>query len=141
MFSSVVRTPTKFDPVGKPHSDEPVAFKCQSEQKPPKAEQMISTVEVDEATNQELKQTIWAALGGSSQLPELASQPTSLIEDPRSRTNSLRNGETSKVITQIDLECPSIDKEKFDEYMKFKAHQQQQHLQALGANAGNGYGV
>ena len=39
----------------------------------------------------------------------------------RSRHNSLRNGETSKVIENLGIEAPKMDKEQIEEYLRFKA--------------------
>jgi len=39
----------------------------------------------------------------------------------RSRTNSLRNGETSKVIENLDIETRKMTKEEIEEYLKFQA--------------------
>ena len=41
--------------------------------------------------------------------------------DLRSRVNSLRNGETSKVIENLGIEAPKMDKEQIEEYLRFKA--------------------
>lgn len=47
----------------------------------------------------------------------------------RSRNNSLRNGETSKVIETLGIEAPKMEKEQIEEYLRFKAlknsHKQQ----------------
>ena len=40
----------------------------------------------------------------------------------RSRNNSLRNGETSKVIENLDIEAPKMEKEQIEEYLRFKAN-------------------
>ena len=39
----------------------------------------------------------------------------------RSRTNSLRNGETSKVIENLDIETRKMTQEEIEEYLKFQA--------------------
>jgi len=39
----------------------------------------------------------------------------------RSRNNSLRNGETSKVIENLDIEQPKLTKEQYEEFLLFKA--------------------
>lgn len=44
----------------------------------------------------------------------------------RSRTNSLRNGETSRVIENLDIEQTKLDKEQIEEYLRFKALKTQQ---------------
>ena len=36
--------------------------------------------------------------------------------DPRSRLNSLRNGETSKVLQTHNIDVPILDKDQFDEF-------------------------
>ena len=36
----------------------------------------------------------------------------------RSRTNSLRNGETSKVIENLDIETRKMTQEEIEEYLK-----------------------
>lgn len=53
------------------------------------------------------------------------SQTNSQVSDPRSRTNSLRNGETNKVIKNVDLECLPMEKEDFEDYMMFCKMKQQ----------------
>ena len=45
--------------------------------------------------------------------------------DPRSRTNSLRNGEMNKVIKNVDLECTTMEKDDFEDYMMFCKLKQQ----------------
>ena len=42
------------------------------------------------------------------------------MADPRSRTNSLRNGETSKVIQNMNLDAATIDKDQYDDYLNYK---------------------
>ena len=44
----------------------------------------------------------------------------------RSRNNSLRNGETSKVIETLDIEQPKLEQEQIEEYLRFKAMKSQQ---------------
>ena len=39
----------------------------------------------------------------------------------RSRTSSLRNGETSKVIENLDIEAPKMEKEQIEEYQDIQA--------------------
>ena len=41
--------------------------------------------------------------------------------EQRSRNNSLRNGETSKVIETLGIEAPKMDQEQIEEYLRFKA--------------------
>ena len=43
------------------------------------------------------------------------------LDDMRSRNNSLRNGETSKVIENLGIEAPTMDKDQIEEYLRFKA--------------------
>ena len=43
----------------------------------------------------------------------------------RSRTNSLRNGETSKVIQNVDIEAPKMNQEELEEYLIFCAKRNQ----------------
>ena len=47
------------------------------------------------------------------------------VEDIRSRTNSLRNGETSKVIQNVDIEAPKMNQEELEEYLLFCARRKQ----------------
>ena len=53
----------------------------------------------------------------------------------RSRNNSLRNGETSKVIENLDIELPKMDKDQIEEYLRFKASMSSSKNQATGALA------
>jgi hypothetical protein len=46
-------------------------------------------------------------------------------QDLRSRTNSLRNGETSKIIQNVDLEVSGMDKDDLQEYLRFVQQKQQ----------------
>ena len=39
----------------------------------------------------------------------------------RSRGNSLRDGQPSKVIENLDIDQPKLDKEQIEEYLRFKA--------------------
>lgn len=39
----------------------------------------------------------------------------------RSRGNSLRDGDTSKVIENLDIEQRKLDKDQIEEYLRFKA--------------------
>lgn len=48
---------------------------------------------------------------GSHEKP--ASDKKSMAADPRSRTNSLRTGEASKVIQTVDLECSTLEKDDY----------------------------
>lgn len=50
----------------------------------------------------------------------------------RSRNNSLINGETSKVIENLDIEQRKLDKEQIEEYLRFKALKNLQHQQSAG---------
>ena len=52
----------------------------------------------------------------------------------RSRINSLRNGETSKVIENLDIEAPKMEKEQIEEYLRFKARKNSQQFSANGAS-------
>jgi virulence-associated protein VapD len=70
----------------------------------------------------ELHAKLFSALGGDDKPVEQSGLLSGL--DLRSRTNSLRNGETSKVIQNVDLECPCMDKEDYEEYLQFR---QQKH--------------
>ena len=75
---------------------------------------------------QSIKQLLLQSLGAvtaDESAPKLLSLPAS--EDLRSRTNSLRNGETSKVIETLDIEQPKMEKEQIEEYLRFKALKQQ----------------
>lgn len=47
-------------------------------------------------------------------------KPAEEERDPRARINSLRNGETSKVIQTHNIDIPIIDKESCDQYQEFK---------------------
>ena len=47
----------------------------------------------------------------------------------RSRQNSLRNGETSKVIENLGIEAPKMDKDQIEEYLRFKALKNSQNQQ------------
>lgn len=47
----------------------------------------------------------------------------------RSRNNSLRNGETSKVIETLGIEAPKMEKEQIEEYLRFKALKNSQQQQ------------
>jgi len=40
--------------------------------------------------------------------------------DNRSRTNSLRNGETTKTLQNLNIDVPIIEKETMDEFVQFK---------------------
>ena len=60
-------------------------------------------------------------LGGSNSKKKALDE-----EEKRSRVNSLRNGETSKVIQTHNIDVPIINKEHCDQYQEF---QQQQELQ------------
>jgi len=53
---------------------------------------------------------------GGLQVPGDAS-----AEAMRSRNNSLHNGETSKVIENLDIEQRKLDKEQIEQYLRFKA--------------------
>ena len=46
-------------------------------------------------------------------------------DEGRSRTNSLRNGETSKVIQKMDLAAPTMDKSQLDSYLAQRIQSQQ----------------
>mmetsp|Transcript_11898 Transcript_11898/g.16161 ORF Transcript_11898/g.16161 Transcript_11898/m.16161 type:complete len:85 (+) Transcript_11898:1771-2025(+) len=50
----------------------------------------------------------------------------------RSRNNSLHNGETSKVIENLDIEQRKLDKEQIEQYLRFKAMKNLQSQQASG---------
>ena len=67
----------------------------------------------------------------STEKEHSATIPLAVDDDElmRSRNNSLRNGETSKVIENLDIEAPKLEKEQIEEYLRFKAlkNSQQQH--------------
>jgi hypothetical protein len=60
---------------------------------------------------QSFQSTLLQALGGQEKTQNSAKK--SNVSDPRSRTNSLRTGETSKVIQTVDLECSGMDKDDY----------------------------
>ena len=66
---------------------------------------------VTRSPQKQFKSTLLHALGGNEKLQSSAQK--SNVSDPRSRTNSLRTGETSKIIQTIDLECSTIGKEDY----------------------------
>ena len=51
----------------------------------------------------------------------LPAQATSAAATGRARNDSLRDGGTSKVIENLDIEAPKMDKEQIEEYLRFKA--------------------
>ena len=51
----------------------------------------------------------------------LPAQATSVAAAGRARNDSLRDGGTSKVIENLDIEAPKMDKEQIEEYLRFKA--------------------
>ena len=69
-----------------------------------------------------LQSTLMQALAAQE---KTASGKKPLASDPRSRTNSLRTGETSKVIKTVDLECSAMEKDDYQEYIRFCEVQQQ----------------
>ena len=44
----------------------------------------------------------------------------------RSRGNSLRDGQPSKVIENLDIDQPKLEKEQIEEYLRFKAMKNRQ---------------
>ena len=61
----------------------------------------------------EFKKTLMDKLGGSNSKKQA-------LEEQRSRVNSLRNGETSKVIQTHNIDVPIINKEHCDQYQEFQ---------------------
>ena len=51
----------------------------------------------------------------------LPAQSASVAVTGRARNDSLRDGGTSKVIENLDIEAPKMDKEQIEEYLRFKA--------------------
>ena len=41
-------------------------------------------------------------------------------DESRVRINSLRNGEASKVIENIDIEAPKMEKQQIEDYLRWK---------------------
>ena len=52
--------------------------------------------------------------------------------ESRSRGNSMLNGETSKVVENLDIEAPKMEKEQIEEYLWFKALKGNQNQQTAG---------
>ena len=61
----------------------------------------------------DFKKTLMDKLGVSNQKNKTSN------EDQRSRINSLRNGETSKVIQTHNIDIPIIDIDQCDKYSQF----------------------
>ena len=61
----------------------------------------------------EFKKTLMDKLGGSNSKKQA-------FEEQRSRVNSLRNGETSKVLQTHNIDVPIINKEHCDQYQEFQ---------------------
>lgn len=87
------------------------------------------------------KDILFKSLGAAGQQPDssmehlefpLAEQQR---DDMRSRNNSLRNGETSKVIENLDIEAPKMAKDQIEEYLRFKASMSASKNQPIGALA------
>ena len=103
------------------------------------------TIAVDEAQQSELetkekplsfKEMLFSAMGAGPAAKELTeqeqpakdenmlslpAQATAAAAAGRARNDSLRDGGTSKVIENLDIEAPKMDKEQIEEYLRFKA--------------------
>ena len=83
-----------------------------------------------EKRSKNLQMNLMRALGGPTALKVEEKQSSATLKkdsnlevERRSRMYSLRNGETSKVIENIDIEAPKMEKQQIEDFLRWKQSQ------------------